>query len=165
MHTVYKRYKGSGMSEVLVDAGVINGGSVDAAMRGKHYRRGVKIMIEWRETMIYIRMKPILPDLTFSQPEQRALKKLRDPLNHIQPQLHEAHVYLENSMEINQLVLKVYEKPNKDMGDFWLSYLEMTDPVAQNMHAWYACIFPEYVSSSIEVLGGMAAYNNHEYTR
>ena len=45
MHSLYKRFKGSGMADTLVEAGVVVGGSVDAALRGNHYRRGVHCII------------------------------------------------------------------------------------------------------------------------
>ena len=38
---IYKRFKGSGLSDVLVAAGVIAAGSVDQALRGKHYKRAI----------------------------------------------------------------------------------------------------------------------------
>ena len=39
IHAIFKRYKGRGVADVLVAAGVIAEGSVDQALRGKHYRR------------------------------------------------------------------------------------------------------------------------------
>ena len=41
IYAIYKRFKGSGLSDVLVTAGVIADGSVDQALRGKHFKRGV----------------------------------------------------------------------------------------------------------------------------
>ena len=41
IYAIYKRYRGSGIAEVLVAAGVIAEGSVDQALRGKHYRRAM----------------------------------------------------------------------------------------------------------------------------
>ena len=41
IYAIYKRFKGSGMAETLVAAGAVVEGSVDQALRGKHYRRGV----------------------------------------------------------------------------------------------------------------------------
>lgn len=37
-YTIYKRYKGSGTADVLVAAGDKADGSVDQALKGKHYR-------------------------------------------------------------------------------------------------------------------------------
>ena len=37
----YKRFLGSGISDLLVSAGLTEEGSVDQALRGKHYRQGL----------------------------------------------------------------------------------------------------------------------------
>ena len=38
IYTIYKRFKGSGISEVLVATGVISDGSVDQVLRWKHFK-------------------------------------------------------------------------------------------------------------------------------
>jgi len=38
---IYKRFKGSGISDILVAAGVVADGSIHQAMHGKHFNRGV----------------------------------------------------------------------------------------------------------------------------
>ena len=40
MSAIYKRYKGSELGDVLVAGGVVAEGSVDQALKGKHYTRG-----------------------------------------------------------------------------------------------------------------------------
>ena len=47
-----KRFKGSSISEVLVAAGVIQSGSVDQAMRGKHFNRIIRCHSLIRETLL-----------------------------------------------------------------------------------------------------------------
>ena len=39
---VYKRYKASELGDVFVAAGVIAEGSVNRALKGKHYQEGAK---------------------------------------------------------------------------------------------------------------------------
>ena len=41
MNAIYKCYNGSELGEVLVAGGVIAKGSVDRALKGKHYKRGL----------------------------------------------------------------------------------------------------------------------------
>jgi len=43
IYAIYKRFKGSGISDVLVAAGVIVEGSVDQELCGKHLKRGVTV--------------------------------------------------------------------------------------------------------------------------
>ena len=44
MSAIYKRYNGSELGEVLVEAGVIADGSVDRALKSKHYKRGLRCL-------------------------------------------------------------------------------------------------------------------------
>ena len=41
LYAIYKRFLSSGISDILVSAGVIVEVSVDHALKGKHYRRGL----------------------------------------------------------------------------------------------------------------------------
>ena len=50
-----------------------------------------------------------------------------------------------------------------DIGDFWLSFLEMTDPLPQNINAWHARRLTDYIQSTYDMLPRLVAYNNHEY--
>ena len=44
MSAIYKRYMGSELGDVLVAAGVIAEVSVDSALKGKHYKRGLRCL-------------------------------------------------------------------------------------------------------------------------
>ena len=41
MSAIYKCYKGSELGDVLVAGGVVAEGSVEHALKGKHYKRGL----------------------------------------------------------------------------------------------------------------------------
>ncbi|KAG1648975.1 hypothetical protein GQR58_029417 [Nymphon striatum] len=86
-----------------------------------------------------------------------------EPLTYLT--LSAAHVVLSQLEEIKSVVKAVYQKPETNMGDYWLSFLEMTDPLAQNVHACHTQQYYEDVSSSYEMFPGLMAYNNHEYGR
>ena len=44
LSAIYKRTNGSGLSELLVAAGLIADGSVEQALRGKHYNRALRLL-------------------------------------------------------------------------------------------------------------------------
>ena len=56
MSAIYKRYKDSELVEVLVAAGVIAEGSVDRALKGKHYKRGLRCL----RLMYGVLMSPLI---------------------------------------------------------------------------------------------------------
>lgn len=76
-----------------------------------------------------------------------------------------AHDELQNDDDMKNIIAKVYQKPDTEMGDFWLSFLEMTDPLVQNIDACHAQNGPEYLSSTFNMLPVLMAYDNHDYGR
>ncbi len=51
--TIYKRFKGSGLSDVLLAVSVIADGSVDQALCGKHFKWSVRCLRLFYETLIH----------------------------------------------------------------------------------------------------------------
>ena len=52
MSAIFKRYEGSELEEVLVQAGVIAAGSVKQALKGKHFRRGLRCLRLFYEALM-----------------------------------------------------------------------------------------------------------------
>ena len=165
IYAIYKRFKGSGMADALVAAGVVVEGSVDQALRGKHYRRGVRCIMLWREALMQKRLRDILENEELSEAVKENLDILRHALTKVHDVIEDAHKELEANDDIKELIDRVYEKPGTDMGDFWVSFLEMSDPLVQCIHACHTCNGPEYLTSTYAMLCGLMAYDNHEYAR
>ena len=165
IYAIYKRFKGSGIDDILVAAGIVAEGSVDQALQGKHYRRGVCCLMLLRESLIHMRLRKILEHRDQSENMKQYLDILRNSLNETQEAVHEAHSHLQDDHDIKELINKVYEKPGTDMGDFWVSFLEMTDPLIQNIDVCHAQNGSEYLSSTYDMLPLLMAYNNHDYGR
>ena len=165
IYAIYKRFQGSGIEDILVSAGVLAGGSVEKALKGKHYRRAVRSILIWREALFHLRLKELLKSKLLSAEAKAALAILRNPLNETKESLAKANDLLEGLDEIQELVSQVYSTPGTEMGDFWLSFLVMTDPLSQNIHACHTQSYKEFKSSTYEMLNGMASYNQTDYTR
>ena len=114
---------------------------------------------------MHSRLQVILQDQNLSDAIKETLDILRNPLEKSQSELSEAYTKLENMQEIKDIVREVYEKPGTDMGDFWVSFLEMSDPLAQNLHACHSQLYDEYKSSTYDMLPGYKSYDNLEYAR
>ena len=163
IYAIYKRFLGSGLSDLLISAGVIVEGSVDQALRGKHYRRGLRCIMLWREALIHERITMILNHKPLSAETICHLNILRKALLETKASLASAYAHLENKEDIQMLVDGVFEAPNTDMGTYWMSFIEMSDILLQNIHACHVRNFEEYLSSTRDMLAGMLAYNNHDY--
>ncbi|KAI4830326.1 hypothetical protein KUCAC02_001965 [Chaenocephalus aceratus] len=135
---IYKRFKGSGMADTLVTAGVIMEGSVEQALRGKHYRWGGRCILLWREVLIQQGLTNILEHEELSENIKENLHTLRNALTDTREALQAAHSNLENDDGMKDLITRVYETLGTDMGDFWISFMEMSDPHVQNIDACHA---------------------------
>ena len=62
-----------------------------------------------------------------------------------------------------KLVDGVYERADTDMGDYWMSFMEMSNIFLQNVDACHVGNFDEYLLSTRAMLPGMLACNNHGY--
>ena len=57
MNAIYKRYHGSELDELLVIADAVAAGSVDQALKVKHYRRGLRCLRAWYESLLFQSLK------------------------------------------------------------------------------------------------------------
>ena len=156
IYSIYKRFQGSGLSVE---------GSVEQALRGKHYIRGVRCIMLMREALIQSRIKDKLAVKQLSILMKHHLDTLRQTLKESQENLTGAHRNLENNRDLQEIVKSVYESNGTDMGDFWLTFLEMSDVLMQNIYACHSRNAKEYLSSTHGMLKYLMAYDNHEYGR
>ena len=72
------------MVDTLVTAGVVVEGSVEQALRGKHYRRGVRCIQLWREVLIQNQLSKILEQKELSEAIKENLNILWNVLTETQ---------------------------------------------------------------------------------
>lgn len=164
MSAIYKRYKGSGLEDVLIAAGVIAEGSVDRALKGKHYKRGLRCLRLMYEALmsqlVQERLTPHMADET-----KKNLETLRD-MSLSQESRAAAHATLEEDAHLDGLINTLFTHVEaSDMADYWRDFLSMTDVLMQNVHAVHICNWDEYVESLRAMLPWMVAYDNNRYGR
>ena len=85
---INKRFHGSGLSEIVVAADIISDGSVDQALRGKHYNRGIRCLSLMYEVLIRrIIFRGVSEGLNLSSELKSRLEVLRSPCNSSKEQL------------------------------------------------------------------------------
>ena len=95
IYVIYKRFLGSGISDILASAGVIVEGSVDQALKGKHYRRGLRCIMLWREALIHKRLSIVLENESLSTENIHNLDILKKALTENKDNLASAYAGLE----------------------------------------------------------------------
>ena len=164
MSAIYKRYNGSELADVLVAAGVIAEGSVDRALKGKHYKRGLrclKLMYEaLMSRLLQERLTPHLANDTIKN-----LDILRNT-SASQESRAAAHEALMQDADIDNLITNLFTHvETSPMEEYWRDFLSMTDALMQNVHAVHICDWDDYVSSLRAMLPWMVVYDNNKYGR
>ena len=164
MSAIYKCYKGSELADVLVAGGVIAEGSVDRALKGKHYKRGMRCLKLMYEALISQLVKErLISNLT---------DKMKENLNIVRnmgvsrESRAAAHMALEEDADLNTLIKNLFTHvEGSDMADYYRDFLNMTDVLMQNAHAVHSCNYDEFVVSLRAMLPWLVAYDNNKYGR
>ena len=144
---IYKRNKGSESEELLVAGGVVAEGSVDHALKGKHYKWGLHCLKLTCEALVSQLVKVrLVPNLAGET--KKNLVILRNP-SLIQESRVAVHTHVDGS----------------DLADYWKDFLSMTDTLMQNVYAVHICNWDEYVSSLRAMMPWIIAYDNNWYGR
>eukprot|EP00794_Sanderia_malayensis_P000931 gene931-241_t len=164
-----KRFKGSGLSDVLVAAGAVAEGSVDRALGGKHYKRGIRCLCLMYEALIRQIVQESIGSGQHLQPETKEmLRILQKPLSTTRENLISAHDTLEASQEFSNFISKAFEQlehSESHMAKYWLSFLEMVEILMQNIHALRTQNWEEFKISLRSMLPWMQIYDNNKYGR
>ncbi|KAL8590504.1 hypothetical protein ACOMHN_010940 [Nucella lapillus] len=162
MSAIYKRYKGSELGEILVAGGVIAEGSVDHALKGKHYKRGLRCLrLMYEALMSQLVQGRITPDLGGETREN--IKLLRNTSLSKEARAA-AHAALEEDADLENLITNLFTHVEaSDMADYWRDFLTMTDALMQNVHAVHECNWDKFVISLRAMLPWMVAYDNNRY--
>lgn len=164
IYTIYKRFHGSGLSDVLVAAGVIADGSVDQALRGKHFKRGVRCLRLFYETLVHHALDKRLEGSPLSEEVRSSLAKLRHEID--AQGLADVHTELEQNAEVKDLIETLFRDcDGAPLAEYWISFMEMVEILTQNIHALRTSNWNEYKSSLKLMLPWMQIYDNDKYGR
>ena len=111
MNAIYKRYHRSELDDLLVIADAVAAGSVDQALKGKHYRRGLRCLRVWYECLVFQLQKNKSVHLPYDVQEK--LDILRSSGSSSEKEC--SHEKLMDLNEINDLVTGIF--PSVTMSD------------------------------------------------
>lgn len=161
--TIYKRFSGCGLEEWVVSAGIIASGSVEQALRGKHYKRALrihKLVYECLLRLLIAERPDVPPSL------QSVFEKIR---NESDPE--ERQLLVEDALtnpELKDFIHATFDEisaAGSDMARLWMSYLEMVEILLMNYHALRTQDWESYLHSLRLMQPWMAVYDNLHYSR
>ena len=106
----------------------------------------------WREVVIHKRLSIVLENESLSTENIHNLDILKKALTENKDNLASAYTYLETDQNIQKLVNAVYERANTDMGENWMSFMEMSNILLQNVDACHVGNLGEYLSFTCAML-------------
>ena len=169
MSAINKRFNGSGLSDLLVAAKVIAEGSVDNAVKGKHYKRGVQCFHLMYEVLVRrIIQQELNEGLSLSAELKEKLEKLQKPTASTQEQRKIISDELESSPEFSFFVIQAFQKAeNSDspMAKYWLTFLDMSEILMLNIHAVKTQNWEEFKTSLRLMLPWLQVYDSDKYGR
>ena len=166
---INKRFKGSGLSEILVAADIISEGSVDQALRGKHYKRSIRCLTLMYEVLVRrIIRQEFTEGLQLASELKSKLQRLRSPSTSTQEQLHATASDLQTDAEFSSFVERAFESAEKSdspMARFWLSFLQMVEILIMNIYALRTQDWDSFKASLRMMLPWMRIYDNDKYSK
>ena len=161
MNAIYKRYRGSELDERLVIADAVAVSSVDQALKGKLYWRGLRCLRARYECLLFQLLKDKSVHLPYGVEEK--LDILRSSRRSEEKKC--SHEKLMDLNEINDLITGIFPSVTMcDMAEYWRDFLPMCDALFLSIHAnIYA--FQDLIDSQRALLPWLTIYDNSQYSR
>ena len=134
--TIHIRFKGSGLEDIAVSAGIVEAGSAEAALKGKHYKRGM-----WIHKLIYEALLWLMVDQLkeLNPPDSSVTSKLKDfeGTSSNTTSFQEKFNNIFNDNDVDRYIQSCFEtiqNMNSPMANFWLSYMEIVEILFLHYH-------------------------------
>ena len=127
IYVIYKRFKRLGISNVLVAAGVIADGSVDQALKEKHFKCRIRCLQLFYETLLQHALDKHLDGAPLSHEIKASLAILRKQNIADKNKLIEAYDKQWNNAELKMLVDTLFKDYlNAPQAEHYMSFMEMS---------------------------------------
>jgi len=138
---------------------VISDGSIDQVIRGKHFKRGVRCLLLFYETLIHHTLNKCLEGSPLSEEVKVSLAKLRHQTD--AQELADVHAELEENAEVKELIDTLFKHfEGAQLADYWVTGMEMVEILTQNIHSLRTSNMTEFKSSLKLMLPWMQIYDN-----
>ena len=162
MHILSKRFSGAGLKDALIQSGVVAEGSVDAALRGKSYNRGVRLYKLFYEALQHLLIKKLDNCIGCHREE------LFDQFDELDREVHEEFHQSQAFQSIFNPYLDLRIALNKStftLQKFWMSFIEMTELLINIIYACQAGMWDLLLECIREVIPFAFAYDHINYAR
>ena len=139
MAAINKRFMVSGLSDIVVAADVIAEGSVDRALSGRHYKRGIRCLRLMYEALVRLVIrKGLRDDIKLPTDMQMKIDGLRHPSAYSQGEVEavmdDLHSDSDFSAYVNAILVNV-DRLDTAMAKYWKTFMDIVQILFMNIHA------------------------------
>ena len=135
MSILNKCISDAGLKDALIQSSIVAEGSIDSALRGKCYNRGLRLYKVFYESLLRL----IMPHVYDTQ-ENSSVIELKDSITTCDKFSKEHYMDIKDNEMFQQLLnnfidLKISWSTQGDLQQFWVSYIEMIDILLNTTYA------------------------------
>ena len=162
MGILYKRFADAGLQDTLVQSSVVAEGSVEQALKGKSYNRGVRLYKLFYETLIRL----IIIQMEWDGNE--IIQAAKETCENVQK---DNYHNIQESGEFQAVLTKFLDLKEEwntsqhGMIKFWLSCIDMIEILLNTIYSVRSGNWTMFVECTREIIPYCFAYNNVNYAR
>jgi hypothetical protein len=165
MSILNKRFSDAGLKDALIQSSVVAEGSVDAALRGKSYNRGIRLY-----KIFYDALQRLLIPLISDRLNAASMPQLVSKIKNYDVFSKELCQEIGTSDLYEQFLdayinLKIRWREEHDLQSFWISYLEMVDLLLNTVYSVRSGSWDLLLECIREIIPFCFAYDHHNYAR
>jgi len=132
MHILSKRFSGAGLKDALIQSGVVAEGSVDSALKGKSYNRGVRLYKLFYKALQRLLIRKLEGKIA---PQ---VEELFDQFEEFDREVYDEVQQSQNLQSIFHHYLDLQSKLSNStftLQAFWMSFIEMVELLTNIIYA------------------------------
>lgn len=165
MHILSKRFADGGLKDALIQSAVIAEGSVDSALRGKSYNRGVRVYKLFYEALQRLLIEKLVADGKCGRVDEvcnhLSLEKINEQVYNTLDADETIEEYFNNYTDLKDEI----KKSESSLPKFWISYIEMVEILLNVIYACRAGLWDLLLECIREIIPYAFAYDNINYAR
>lgn len=165
MHILSKRFADGGLKDALIQSTVIAEGSVDSALRGKSYNRGVRMYKLFYEALQRLLIDQLMESGKCGRVDevcsQLVLEEIDEQVYNTLDADKNIERYFNNYTDLKDQI----KKSEFSLPKFWISYIEMVELLLNVIYACRAGLWDLLLECIREIIPYAFAYDNINYAR
>ena len=169
MSLIGKRFSEAGLSDLLVESGMMSRGSLPSVLSGHHYNKAVRVLKLLLECMFRLHFSAFLESIDHDEKQALLVQKVLDTAREVQVNCTaDSRKQLNDLPELNDLFIlyNKYKEGNKGPNaEFWLSFIDMVSVLLKFIRATREGNWDLHLACLQAMVPWFFAYDHINYAR